>query len=189
MNQGATNLENIMQQRGSQYGDFTLQAALAQHLKQVIYGHCEQVGNQAMNAVHCEAMDMIAHKISRIANGNPNNPDSWRDIAGYAMLVADRIELAMAKAAEVMAEQKAADTANTGNSKKDGALTVSPEQAAAMAAQAAAVVAQAAGAAVSPSASSTPAATSAPVPVESATEDARPSSSEPAPEPTPVPVA
>lgn len=31
---------------------------------------------------------MIAHKIGRIVNGNPNNIENWRDIAGYAELVA-----------------------------------------------------------------------------------------------------
>jgi hypothetical protein len=39
-----------------------------------------------------EALDMIAHKIGRILNGDPNYADSWVDIAGYAKLVADRLE-------------------------------------------------------------------------------------------------
>jgi hypothetical protein len=34
---------------------------------------------------------MICHKISRIANGDPNYADSWDDIAGYAKLVSDYI--------------------------------------------------------------------------------------------------
>jgi hypothetical protein len=34
---------------------------------------------------------MIAHKIGRILNGDPNYADSWIDIAGYAQLVADRL--------------------------------------------------------------------------------------------------
>ena len=38
-----------------------------------------------------EAMEMIAHKIGRILNGDPNWIDSWHDIAGYAKLVADRL--------------------------------------------------------------------------------------------------
>jgi hypothetical protein len=36
---------------------------------------------------------MILHKIARIVNGDPNWSDSWRDIAGYATLVADRLDL------------------------------------------------------------------------------------------------
>jgi hypothetical protein len=39
-----------------------------------------------------EALDMICHKIGRIVNGDPDYADSWIDIAGYAKLVADRLE-------------------------------------------------------------------------------------------------
>lgn len=35
---------------------------------------------------------MIAHKIGRILSGNWREPDHWRDIAGYATLIADRLE-------------------------------------------------------------------------------------------------
>ena len=38
-----------------------------------------------------EALEMIAHKIGRILNGDPNYHDSWHDIVGYAKLVADRL--------------------------------------------------------------------------------------------------
>jgi len=38
-----------------------------------------------------EALEMIATKLSRIVNGNPNKIDNWDDIAGYATLVADRL--------------------------------------------------------------------------------------------------
>jgi len=34
-----------------------------------------------------EALEMIQHKIGRILSGNPNEPDHWRDIAGYATLM------------------------------------------------------------------------------------------------------
>ena len=39
------------------------------------------------DTVLCEAINMICHKLGRIANGDPTYDDSWRDIAGYAMLV------------------------------------------------------------------------------------------------------
>jgi hypothetical protein len=39
-----------------------------------------------------ETLDMIAHKIGRIIAGNAAEPDHWRDIAGYAQLVANRLE-------------------------------------------------------------------------------------------------
>jgi hypothetical protein len=39
-----------------------------------------------------ESLDMILHKIGRIVNGDPDYDDSWVDIAGYAKLVADRLQ-------------------------------------------------------------------------------------------------
>ena len=38
-----------------------------------------------------EALGMIAHKIARILNGDPEYGDSWHDIAGYAKLVEDSL--------------------------------------------------------------------------------------------------
>jgi hypothetical protein len=38
------------------------------------------------------AMQMIALKQARIVNGSHTHIDSWRDIAGYAMLVVDELE-------------------------------------------------------------------------------------------------
>lgn len=37
------------------------------------------------------ALYMIAHKMGRIVAGNPEEPDHWDDIAGYATLVSQRI--------------------------------------------------------------------------------------------------
>jgi hypothetical protein len=34
---------------------------------------------------------MIIHKIGRIVTGNPDVPDHWLDIEGYARLVRDRL--------------------------------------------------------------------------------------------------
>ena len=35
---------------------------------------------------------MIANKIGRILNGDPNYPDSWHDIAGYATLIENELQ-------------------------------------------------------------------------------------------------
>ena len=48
--------------------------------------------DKALDADQWEALDMILHKIARIANGDPNYADSWIDIAGYAKLISDRLE-------------------------------------------------------------------------------------------------
>lgn len=39
-----------------------------------------------------QSLEMIQHKVARILNGDPDYPDSWIDIAGYAQLVADRLQ-------------------------------------------------------------------------------------------------
>jgi hypothetical protein len=82
-------LKDILSDRGQQYGDFAEQALLSQTLK---YWAMPKSVVSEWEAYQREAMEMIIHKISRITNGNPDNVDSWRDIAGYATLVADRLE-------------------------------------------------------------------------------------------------
>lgn len=89
MQQSTVNLEQILEDRGSQYGDFTTQAEIAVFLKSYVR---RQEKFEDMLPHQQEAMDMILHKISRILNGNPRNVDSWADIAGYAQLVADRLQ-------------------------------------------------------------------------------------------------
>jgi hypothetical protein len=39
-----------------------------------------------------ESLDMIATKIARILIGDPYHHDNWIDIAGYAMLIANRLQ-------------------------------------------------------------------------------------------------
>lgn len=94
-------IDNIMEERGSTYGDFGNQAMCAQTLKQILHGHAHR-HNVSLSVEQKEAIDMLATKLSRIVNGNPNKVDSWRDIEGYAKLIADRLEKhAVAVAGEV----------------------------------------------------------------------------------------
>lgn len=81
-------IEDTLADRGKQYGDFTTHGAVTQDLKNVARAHS---GWNNLAPYQKEAIDMIAHKIGRILNGNPNIQDSWHDIAGYATLVADRV--------------------------------------------------------------------------------------------------
>jgi len=78
-------LKEILQERGSRYGDFLTHAEISQGLK-AVYEY-----NTKLKPLHKEALDMIMHKIARILNGDPNYADSWIDIAGYAQLVVDRL--------------------------------------------------------------------------------------------------
>lgn len=80
-----------LDERGRRYGLFIGQAAASQELKAVVYSILEDRGT-AMNPDQLEALEMICHKMARILNGDPDYSDSWHDIAGYAKLVADRLE-------------------------------------------------------------------------------------------------
>ena len=87
-----TDVAEVLTERGSRYGKFTGHAALTQKLKNVIADHRFVHQKPPLAPDQQEALDMICHKIGRIVNGDPNYADSWVDIAGYAKLVADRLE-------------------------------------------------------------------------------------------------
>ena len=78
------NVEETLVERGDRYGAFTDNAAVTQCLKETMR-HTQNWDR--LEPEMREALDMIAHKISRILNGDPNYTDSWHDIAGYAQLV------------------------------------------------------------------------------------------------------
>lgn len=84
------NITDILTERGKEYGLFKDHASITQRLKYIM--RTEYNWNAKLDPDQCEALEMIAHKIGRILNGNPNNVDSWADIAGYAKLVADRLQ-------------------------------------------------------------------------------------------------
>ena len=84
-----TNIEAILTERGNRYGPFSGHASITQLLKHDMQEH---PGWQILSSAQKEALEMIAHKIGRILNGDPDYDDSWIDIAGYATLVADILQ-------------------------------------------------------------------------------------------------
>lgn len=87
-------IDATLAERGSRYGEFPTHAQITQTLKDVMRGDYPgaSVTNWlVMSPDMREALEMIAHKIGRILNGDPNYHDSWHDIVGYAKLVADRL--------------------------------------------------------------------------------------------------
>jgi len=84
-------VERILAKRNTRYGNFIDQARIAQQLKNVAHTFAAQQG-KTFDVDQAEAIDMILSKMGRILNGDPNYADSWIDIAGYATLVADRLE-------------------------------------------------------------------------------------------------
>ena len=79
-----SDINTTLAERGQRYGDFAGFAAITRLLKFVLWS-APRYGN--LSPSQREALDMIAHKIGRILNGDPNYADSWHDIAGYATLV------------------------------------------------------------------------------------------------------
>jgi hypothetical protein len=99
-----TDIDAILAERGSRYGVFKDHATISQALKDTMRGKtgfavnetelCKSLGEAfelRLAPDQIEALDMIAHKIARILNGDPDYADSWDDIAGYAKLVGDRL--------------------------------------------------------------------------------------------------
>ena len=86
--QADTNVDAILDERATTYGSFADVAGFAQEMKNAI----RMCNNSELDDDQIEALDMIASKIARIVNGDPNYVDSWTDIAGYATLVADRLQ-------------------------------------------------------------------------------------------------
>jgi hypothetical protein len=87
-----SDITETLAERGNRYGKFTGHAAITQKLKNTIADFRFVNKKPPLADDQQEALDMICHKIGRILNGDPNYADSWIDIAGYAKLVADRLE-------------------------------------------------------------------------------------------------
>lgn len=84
-----TDVDATLNERGARYGKFKDHATISQSIKDVMQF---TDGWERLTCDQAEALEMVAHKIARILNGDPNYSDSWVDIAGYAKLVADRLD-------------------------------------------------------------------------------------------------
>lgn len=82
-------IDTLLVERGQTHGDYADHAGVTQQVKAVFHNH---PGWARLNDMQRETLDMIAHKAGRVLAGNPNFPDHWDDIAGYARLVSQRIE-------------------------------------------------------------------------------------------------
>ena len=84
-------VDKTLDARAEMYGKFKDGAALMQSIKRELSAHAAKHGKTFADD-QWEALEMIVHKIGRIVNGNPDVVDHWVDIAGYATLIADRLE-------------------------------------------------------------------------------------------------
>jgi hypothetical protein len=86
-----TGVDETLDARAQDYGTFRDGAAMMQGIKRLLAEHA-RVHDKTFADDQWEALEMIVHKIGRIVNGNPDKVDSWVDIAGYATLIADRLQ-------------------------------------------------------------------------------------------------
>lgn len=82
------NIDQTLAERGTRYGDFNGHALITQNLKTAMQASPKW---SDLTPAQKEALEMVAHKIGRILNGDPNYHDSWHDIIGYTKLVADEL--------------------------------------------------------------------------------------------------
>ena len=82
-------VDATLAERGARYGEFDEHARITQGLKKVMTS-----GRRwgALADDQKEALEMMAHKVGRILNGDPNYVDSWHDIIGYTRLIEQRLE-------------------------------------------------------------------------------------------------
>ena len=81
-------VDHTLSERGARYGSFLSHANIAQALKRVMWT-TSNWGDMAFDQQ--QALEVIADKVARILNGDPNYTDNWHDIQGYAKLVEDRL--------------------------------------------------------------------------------------------------
>jgi Domain of unknown function (DUF6378) len=74
-------LTQVLSERNATHGDWLRQATTAEDLLRVVSAR-----KPVLSDSQSQALTMILMKVSRIVCGNPDEPDHWRDIAGYATL-------------------------------------------------------------------------------------------------------
>ena len=77
-------IQDTLNQRRTTHGHFPNVAYTSQKIKEAM---SEYDGWDNLSTTQREALTVIAQKISRVLNGNADEPDHWHDIAGYATLV------------------------------------------------------------------------------------------------------
>ena len=81
-------VSSTLAERGSRYGDFSSHATITQNIKRAMV---ESPNWNFLPDEMKESLEMIAHKIGRILNGDPTYADSWHDISGYATLIENEL--------------------------------------------------------------------------------------------------
>ncbi|MEE8208959.1 MAG: hypothetical protein V3T88_08430 [Nitrosomonadaceae bacterium] len=83
-----SDIDSTLSERRDRYGCFTGHAKITHNIKRAMF---DSANWNTISDDKKEALEMIAHKIGRILNGDPEYHDSWHDIIGYAKLIEDTL--------------------------------------------------------------------------------------------------
>ena len=100
-----SSIDATLSERGQRYGDFEDHAKAAMAIRGVLFTLLGPEKFDSLEPDQIEALIMISHKLARIVNGDPHYDDSWRDVAGYAQLVANRLAKDVAEPTEPEKEE------------------------------------------------------------------------------------
>lgn len=84
-----SDISAILAERAKTHGEFADVASVAQRVKSALRA---APGWADLSEQQRESLEMICNKMGRILSGDPNEPDHWRDISGYAELIARAVE-------------------------------------------------------------------------------------------------
>ena len=85
----SADIDATLAERGSRYGIFEEHARITQAIKAAMM---DSPNWNSLAPDQKECLEMIAHKVGRILNGDANYLDSWHDIIGYTSLVEKRLK-------------------------------------------------------------------------------------------------
>ena len=90
----------LLREREKTHGDYSKSAAISQNMKRTY-----RQGGSQLSLEMMESLDQICFKMARISCGDAFYIDHWRDIAGYATLVADLLEKAEGEKKKIEVEE------------------------------------------------------------------------------------
>jgi hypothetical protein len=82
-------IDEILEERGYKYGDYSEDARISQSIKAVMRNTPNWNG---LSDDKKETLEMMAKKVARILNGDPEHDDSWVDVVGYVTLTIERLK-------------------------------------------------------------------------------------------------
>ena len=83
-----TDIRETLNERGARYGLFIHNAIISNDVLNILRA---TEGWKHLDADMITALEIIVQKIARALSGDPHYDDNWRDIAGYAQLIVDRL--------------------------------------------------------------------------------------------------